>query len=131
MAFRSHRLDIYDACVYLAISKREWRALAKRGLPLEDVPEAAGLSQFATFHPSDGRTCIPVIVLWLDLAAHRSAAEVVNTIAHEATHAASQLLDHVGHDCRAVDEPHAYLAGWLASWMWDNGAGARAVELSA
>ncbi|NUO57249.1 MAG: hypothetical protein HOV78_11325 [Hamadaea sp.] len=119
---RTHRLDIYGADIYLATTKGQWRKLARRGIASLDTeaPEAAGLSQFATFHPNDGGLSTPVLVLWVDAAAHKSAGELVDTLAHEASHAAGQLLAHVGHDHRGTDEPHAYLVGWLTRWLWEN-----------
>lgn len=131
MAYRSHRLDVYGADLYLATTKHEWQTLGRRISTLErEVPEAAGSSIFATFHPNDGSRSVPVLILWLDLAAHASSSDLVNTIAHEASHAAGQLLDYLGHDIRGTDEPHAYLVGWLAAWMWDNAGEKRAAELT-
>lgn len=127
MAYRTHRLDVYDTDLYLATNKREWSALARRIKTIDkSAPDAAGCSVFATFHPDDGSLTRPCLIFWLDLAAHTNSAEVVNTIAHEATHGASQLLDHIGHDTRGTDEPSAYLTGWLAEWMWTNGGSERA-----
>lgn len=120
MAYRSHRLDVYDADLYLATTKPEWRALARRITALDKTPpDAAGSSTFATFHPDGRGLTVPVVVFWLNLAQHRGAAEIVNTIAHEATHGAGQILDHIGHDGTGADEPRAYLVGWLSSWMWE------------
>lgn len=55
---------------------------------------------------------------FLDSAAHSSRADLVSTVAHEAAHAASILLDHLGHRLRGEDEPHAYLAGYVARCIW-------------
>lgn len=130
MAISTHTLDIYGADLYLGTSAKDWKKLRKRGLPVdENAPEAAGLSQFATFHPDDGGLTKPVVILWLDLAAHRTVGDLVDTIAHEAAHAAGQLLEHVGHTPRGTDEPMAYLVGWLARWMWDQAGAARSAAL--
>jgi hypothetical protein len=116
---RTHTLDIYRAELHMATDRRAWAALRRRFPYLDKAPAAAGLSQFATFHPNDGGHTVPILVLWVDVKAHRGAGELVETCAHEASHAASQLFEHVGHDVKGTDEPHAYLVGWLTRWLWE------------
>jgi hypothetical protein len=113
-----HTLDIYGAELHLVTTKRDWSTL-RRKLSFMDkgAPESAGLAQFATFHPKGGGITVPHLVLWLDLASHRTRLDLIDTAAHEASHAAGQLLEHIGHDIRGTDEPHAYLVGWLTRWM--------------
>jgi hypothetical protein len=112
-----HTLDIYGAEIHLATTKRDWTTLRRRFKFLDDAPESAGLSQFATFHPKGGGITVPHLVLWLDLKAHQTRLDLIDTCAHEAAHAAGQLFEHIGHDIRGTDEPHAYLVGWLTRWM--------------
>jgi hypothetical protein len=112
-----HTLDVYGAEIHLATTRRDWATLRRRLNFLDGVPEAAGMSTFATFHPKGGGLTVPHLVLWLDLKAHKTKLELVDTCAHEASHAAGQLLDHIGHDIRGTDEPHAYLVGWLTRWL--------------
>ncbi len=120
-SYAEHRLDIYDAQIYLATDKRQWQALSRRASFIAGkAPDSAGLAHFATWHPNDGGMTLPVIVLWVNLAQHRTLADLADTIAHEASHAAGQLLHHIGHQAGAVDEPHAYLVGWLTRWMWQH-----------
>lgn len=120
-SYAEHRLDIYDAQLYLATDKRQWQALRRRASFIDTkAPDSAGLAHFATWHPNDGGMTLPVVVLWINLAQHQNLADLADTLAHEASHAAGQLLDHVGHRPGAVDEPQAYLVGWLVRWMWDH-----------
>lgn len=115
-----HRLDVYDADIWLATNERQWRALGKITPVAEgDPPDAAGNAAFATFHPNDGGPTAPVIVLWLDLASLHEPADLVNTCAHEASHAAGHLLEHIGQDHHGSNEAHAYLVGWLTQWLWE------------
>lgn len=128
---RSHRLDIYGADLHLATTKAEWRTLTRRIPDLDnEPPEAAGLVWFATLVPDGPGLHIPTLVIWLDLDNHSSVSDLVDTIAHEASHAAGGLLEHVGHSFTGSDEPHAYLIGWLARWMWDTAVAHRAAELT-
>lgn len=115
----SHRLDIYGADLHLATDRRQWATLRRRLAFLDkEAPKSAGISQFATWHPKGPGLTQPVLVFWVDLANHPDTLDLVDTVAHEASHAASQLLDWVGHDVKGTDEPHAYLVGWLARWLW-------------
>lgn len=118
-SYSEHSLDIYDAQLYFASTKRQWAALRRRATFIDaKAPDSAGLAHFATWHPNDGGMALPVVVLWINVAQHRTLADLADTLAHEATHAAGQLLDHIGHRLQGVDEPHAYLVGWLTRWMW-------------
>ena len=111
------RLDIYDVDLYAATDMRQWRALRRRLTFLDETPSGAGMSQFAVWEPANGLDR-PVIVLFVDVARHDEPG-LVNTCAHEASHAASQLFDHFGHHPSGTDEPTAYLVGWLTQWLWE------------
>jgi hypothetical protein len=114
------RIDVYDTDVWLATNAQQWKMLRRRLSHLDaDPPESAGISHFAVFEPDDGGISTPTIALFVNIAQHHSdQALLVNTIAHEATHAAGQLLEHIGHAGIGGDEPRAYLVGHLAGWMW-------------
>lgn len=114
-----HELDIYGADLWLATDPTQWRALTRTVGAVEgDPPDSAGRATFATFHPNDGGLTVPVCVIWVDAAQHKTAAELVNTCAHEASHAAGYLLEHIGQDHHGSNEAHAYLVGWLTQWIW-------------
>lgn len=116
---RHKRLDIYDADLYLATTKREWATLRRRVKALDQTPDSAGSATFATFHPNDGGLTVPTLIIWVDVAQHKSDAELVNTAAHESAHVVSQLFDHIGHAIHVSDEPFAYLVGFLTQWIWE------------
>lgn len=44
--------------------------------------------------------------------------DAAQLIAHEATHAAGLLLDHIGQPYDGASEAHAYLVGWIVRWVW-------------
>lgn len=117
-----HVLDVYGAHIHLATDRRAWATLRRRYSGMVDtVPESAGWCRIATFHPKGGGITELHLVLWVDVAAHHAQpGELLDTCAHEATHAALALMDHIGHDPRgSADEPIAYLVGWLTRWMWE------------
>lgn len=120
MSFVHHHLDVYDCEVFLARTKREWSALKRHTkATLDPAPQSAGLTTFATYQPV-GSFTRPHLFLWVDAGQHQRAADLVNTCAHEAAHAASYLLNHLDHTIRVSDEPHAYLVGWLTEWLWSH-----------
>jgi hypothetical protein len=114
----SHLLDIYDVRINLATTARDWSSLRRKLTFLPDRPNSLGSSSFAVWTPKKDGPPEPHLVLWLDMARLDDVADLVDTIAHEAAHGAGQILDWVGHDIRGIDEPHAYLVGWLTRWMY-------------
>lgn len=122
MTYSHHRLDIYEADVYFAATPKQWKRMCReiKSKGGKHPPKCMGMSEFRTWIPGDGGAHVPVIVLWIAADRCRTTTELVNTIAHEATHATGQILDHIGHDGLRGDEPRAYLTGWLTSWMWDH-----------
>lgn len=120
MAVIHHTLDIYDVELHLVTNRRDWTALRRKLDFMDKAPESAGLSQFATFHPKDGGLTVPHLVLWIDLKQNREHLDLIDTCAHEASHAAGQLFEYIGHDHRGSDEPSAYLVGWLTRWILTN-----------
>jgi len=119
MSAARHTLDIYGVDLHLATTEREWKKLRKRLAYITEQPDSAGHTHFAIWHPNNGDPATPVVTFWI--RPHTDPAELVNTCAHEAVHAASQILTWTGHDIRGdegTDEPHAYLTGWLTHWLW-------------
>lgn len=120
----THRLDVYGVDLYLATTKRQYATLRRKHAFL-DPANSAGMSSFAVWEPKQGPVQ-PILVVWLDPdALTGDELEQVEIIAHEATHGAAQILAWAGHDIRGsdrdgTDEPHAYLTGWLARWLWQN-----------
>lgn len=120
-----HTLDVYDVELYLVTSPKGWKRLRKQ-LPFMDKgADSAGASQFAIWHPNSGIAC-GHLVLYVDVGSHSTVGELVQTIAHEATHGAGSIMGWIQHDaCGGDNEPHAYLVGWLTRWVSEN------VDLSA
>lgn len=119
MSPKSHTLDIYGTELYLATDRRSWATLRRRCNFLDKTAQSAGFAQFATWHPKDGSLTANIVVLWIDVKAHRSTLDLIDTAAHEASHAVSQILDYIGHEPKGTDEPSAYLVGWLTRWILD------------
>lgn len=112
-----HTLDIYDVELHLASTAGQWKKLRKHlDFLAETAPTAQGQATFATWTPREG-AATPVVVLWVNATAHHSQPELIDTCAHEATHAAQLILEFIGHQPQGVDEPSAYLIGWLTRWM--------------
>lgn len=116
---RSHLLDIYGAWIHLATDAQQWRSVQRKITSLsEDVPESMGRTDFALWLPDTGGSTANLVV-FIDLRAHTGdMLALVDTVAHEATHAAGGLLDHVGQKYDGNSEALAYLVGWLTSWIW-------------
>lgn len=122
-SLHTHLLDIYGARLHLATDKKSWRKMRRLDPELpKDASSSAGWTMFTVFIPDDGSEPTPCLFLYVDVASHSSTESLVDTIAHEAAHAAGALLGYAGHgNGRGYvgdDEPHAYLVGWLAAWMW-------------
>ena len=123
MSHIEHRLDIYNAALFLATTKKQWKTLAKHIDFLDkNKPDSAGQVSFATWCPNKGIN-EPVAVIWIDTKHHTNPGELIDTCAHEASHAAGRILEHIGHQIPATDEPHAYLTGWLTRWIWEHANG--------
>ncbi|KAB2806985.1 hypothetical protein F9L07_28545 [Pimelobacter simplex] len=114
----THQLDIYGVHLHLATDRRQWSTLRRKLTFLDKTVDHLGLTTFATWVPNKPGASIPYLVFWIDLAAHATDADLINTLAHEASHGAGQVLDWVSHKVPGTDEPHAYLVGWLTEWLW-------------
>lgn len=118
--FVHHKLDVYEVELYLVTDGRQWSALRRRLSFLDGRPQSSGMASFAVFNPKDGGPVTPHLVVWIDPKQNPTPGLAVNTIAHEASHAAGQILDWVGHQVVGTDEPHAYLCGWLTQWIYEH-----------
>ncbi len=115
-----HWLDVYDACLHLAPDRKAWARLRRDHDILAEEPGAQGRTTFAVWQPDEPGHSEPHLFVFIDVATcANKPADLVNICAHEATHAAGQLLSHLGHkELNGSDEPHAYLVGWLTEWLW-------------
>jgi len=108
----STRIDPYDARLYYATTLAEWARVHEQFGPGLDVPPAIGLTA-RVWDPRTGRTHM---IVWVDVAKHPRADELINTIAHEGYHAAAGLLEGLG---QSLDEGEAvaYLVDWITGWL--------------
>ena len=111
---RSHLLDVYDCWLHVAVTPKQWRRLADKYDLDRDITSAGHLQLFI----DTGANNQPHLAVWIRPGS--SGRALVDTIAHEATHAAAQLLDHVGQRAERHDsETLAYLIGWISGWLWE------------
>jgi hypothetical protein len=80
--------------------------------------DAAGAVSFLSFTTDKGRA-VSHFVVWIDVASALDERDLIDTIAHEASHVSAHLLyDDAGQkqdgDCEAL----AYLIGWVTGWIW-------------
>lgn len=119
--YTEHRLDIYGTALFLASTKKDWKKLAKRVTFVgKQAPEASGQVSSAAWIPDKRGNSIHTVVIWIDAKNHTDPGELIDTCAHEASHAAGRIVEHIGHMMPATDEPHAYLCGWLTRWIWEH-----------
>lgn len=120
---RHHVLDAYGCHLHVATDRRGWATLRRRlpGLVDGPAPESAGWTRFATWQPKSGIT-VPVVVVYINAAQHTEPVDLIDTAAHEAAHVVSALMEHIGHSISGVDEPSAYLTGWVTAWLWEAAA---------
>lgn len=112
-----HRLDIYDHELHLAATHKAWERLCQDIDSLDPEPNAWGY----TSSDVDGKTDTFHVSIYIGPEPVKAGdAALVNTIAHEAAHAAGMIHRHIGAKIRGVDESHAYLVGWISGWIWDN-----------
>lgn len=105
--------------LHAAYTPEQWAHAAKT-FGLEDDPGSQGRTDHFTHNPTD--PAIPqtqVWLVWINAAQDQYPAARANVIAHEATHVAMMLLEHVG-TRHLNDETTAYLIGWITQWLWEN-----------
>lgn len=108
-----HRLDIYGTELHAAFDRRGWRSLRRRN---DDLWPFTDLGDGLTVDSRSKEAGHQHVWIWVNLDAAATDADLVNTIAHEANHAAEAIL----HRCAAPasGEPMAYLVGWIAEWLF-------------
>lgn len=105
------KLDVWPATVWAATSAKQLRSVSKAmGLPGDLEADHAGRT-FSVTGP-DGLH----LVIYVDLAGHGTHLSLVNTLAHEASHAADGLFEYVEED-RPGAEARAYLTGWFTEFL--------------
>lgn len=66
----------------------------------------------------DGKDAIIILVFDMSLVDEDDLSDLVNTIAHEVSHAVDELAEHIGEDDNFVHETRAYLTGHLAGQIF-------------
>ena len=123
MAYVEHRLDVYGTALFLATNKKDWKALGRRiDLGQGDTPseEVSGQVTSGAWRPEERTFATHALVIWVDTQRHVDAGALIDTCAHEASHAAGRILEVAGHYFSYSDEAHAYLCGWLTRWIWEH-----------
>lgn len=113
----SHFIEVYGCWVHLARTRAEWKKLRKTVESIDFKPsDAAGSTTHAQWKSDKGR-CISHWIIWIDVGAALDDNDLLDTVAHEATHMAAGLLEHVGQP-GGDSEALAYLVGWATSWLY-------------
>lgn len=103
----------------IAVDPAQWESLRRVVKRLPKSPDSLGSTSLRTVKNAGGRH-IAHVVVFVNIAEHDAdTTELVDTLAHEATHAASMLLNHVGQDHDGRDEHYAYLVGWITARLWE------------
>jgi len=109
---RSYQMDIYGAWLHLATDRRGWGTLRRR---FENVPPADAIGFTSFVVKRDGVH----ICMFLDMGIlDGNNVGLVEMLTHEATHASTMLLDHIGEEYNGQSEALAYLTGFIAAWLW-------------
>jgi len=110
-------LDIYGTSLHAAFDRKAWKQLRDENPGLQKCRTlGAGLT-----HYDLDRDGTQHLWIWVDANAHHYKWSLLNTIAHEATHAAAFICERHEIDLNASrSEPLAYLSGWIAEWLWKN-----------
>ena len=115
----THVLDIYNVHLHAVTTRKAWAKLRK-DMPHLDENPGLGHTHLFEWIPNDGTLPERHVALYIDVKAHRDDhAELINTCAHEATHAAGMILDQIKARYDGNSEPFAYLVGWLTAWLWN------------
>lgn len=114
MAHAQHTLDIYGVELHVVTSRAEWNAMRRRirgGVVIEPLPNPVGSGYTHSVQAGSRVVCATY------LRATDAPRELVDTCAHEATHVAAFVYESI--EDTPAGEPHAYLVGWLAGWLYD------------
>lgn len=113
-----HTLDIYGTQLHAAYTQRGWATLTRLNPDLTPHDE---LGLGGVDDSRDADTDQQHLWIWVAANRHHDTGELVDTLSHEATHAAMFILQRHHVDVEAsTHEPLAYLVGWLAAWLLRN-----------
>lgn len=128
----SHVLDVYDTHLHLCTTKgqlrrhlRDMGGVLERGLP----EDADGATMSTIEYPPTGGS-VHHLTFYIPDAADRPPSARANVCAHEAAHAAGEILGRKNAETDPRDEHVAYLIGWLTEWLWTHLPNPRTEESS-
>ena len=110
----SHQLDIYGTWLHVCTDRRAWATLRRTVKDLDPLEDPLGLTSHDI--DPDGQTHISMFIDMDRLAGNPIG--LCEIVAHEATHAATMLLDHIGQKYDGESEALAYLVGFIAAYCW-------------
>ena len=120
------RLDVFGVDLYLTTTRAEWKALRQSQPHFDQLgkrPKSTGRAQLVPASKRNGAA----VVLYVNLDDDSNAgAELYDTAAHEARHAADFVLEVIGQSPWSADEVAAYLTGYIAKWIIETALEARA-----
>lgn len=119
---RSHRLDVYDCWLHVATNRRQLATLrrkyGKTRVPPVEPGEFGCTTRFRDQPAND--LALNHYVIFVNTDAHRgNQGALLNTVAHEATHAGGLILDSTNTEYDGNSEPLAWLVAWITQWVWE------------
>lgn len=119
----SHKLDVYGVWLHVTTDRKQL-ANMRRKYGSKKVPprghdgEVAATVSFR-IEPDDGPNQSHYLID-INIGVHRGdKRELIDTIAHEATHVSTMILDTAGAEYDGSSEPLAFLVGWITAWLYD------------
>lgn len=112
------KLDIYPVTIGIMTNEQEYVKFTAQNKVLLDLPperEGAPPAATTTYLPAQY-----LIVVWLDTDIEDALTRVM-IAAHEAAHVADYIFDLIGESTDDVDEPYAYLVGYVTRLLMEKG----------
>lgn len=99
-------ITIYETDLYIVLCDDIAKASKKYGLGL--TPQEAAMATGFTIETVGG------VYVVVNVSRHKNIFSLVNTIAHEARHAADYIMDGINHPVDTLHaEPHTWLTGYV------------------
>lgn len=104
-------VPLFMSALWVASDKKQWRVLRESFKDLAKKPKGMGVT--CERGDEDGWH----VIIYVAQGKHDNEIDLIDTVAHEANHAASDILKQVGEKKR-TREVEAYLTGWIAGEVW-------------
>lgn len=116
---RTRVVHPFGVWIHVALTRKQAAKLRKKLTALEEPGHDLRAGTAGVQEVDSG---VYHVAVFLDRDTHRELEPgvLINTVAHEAAHAAGMILDHAGEEVDSLgsSEVHAYLVGWVAEWLW-------------